>query len=143
MQRMYQNIPKEGNADNKFLRCSDLQDKNFEVMCSEVTLYKVDLECAGTVKAIPTANASGFITYSSTINVSSKWLDNSGYLITKIGKIGKRTGYHTVQKVGKNKKAIKVGKISEKDDILTVEERPIALIGNKTKRSLVITPQKR
>ena len=38
---------------------------------------------------------------------------------------------------------IKVGKISEKCDILTVEEKRMALIGNKTKRSLEMTPGQR
>ena len=44
---------------------------------------KVDIECVGTVKAKPTGNDSGFITYSNRINFDSKWLDNSGYLITR------------------------------------------------------------
>ena len=39
------------------------------------------------------------------------------------------------KKVGNIQKMINVGKISDKDDILTVEEK-ITLIGNKTKRSL-------
>ena len=48
-----------------------------------------------------------------------------------------------VQNIGKNQKMIKVGKISEKYDILTAEEKIIPLIGNKTKRSLGMTPGKR
>ena len=38
---------------------------------------------------------------------------------------------------------IKVGKISEKDDVLTVEDKKIDLIGNRTKISLEINPEKR
>ena len=63
MQRMYQNILEEGNGDHKFLRCLDLQDNNFEVLCSEIALDKVDIECEGTVKTKTTVNDSGFITY--------------------------------------------------------------------------------
>ena len=59
-----------------------------------------------------------------------------------MAKIGKIIGYHMVQNIGKNQKMIKVGKISEKYDILTVEEKLIPLIGNKTKRSLEMTPGK-
>ena len=46
------------------------------------------------------------------------------------------------KKIGKTKKIIKVGEISEKDDILTVGKKWISLIGNKTKRSLEMTPWK-
>ena len=52
-------------------------------MSSEITLDKFYLQCAGTVKAEPTGNNSGFITYSNTINFYSKQLDNSGYIITQ------------------------------------------------------------
>ena len=45
-----------------------------------------------------------------------------------------------VQKLGITKKVIKVGKISGKSDILTVEDKRIALIINKTKISLGMTP---
>ena len=38
---------------------------------------------------------------------------------------------------------IKVKKISKKYDILTVEENLTSLIGNKTKRSLEMTPRKK
>ena len=75
---------------------------------------KVNLQCAETVIAKPTGNDSGFITYSITINFAIKWLVSSGYLIIQLSKIGKRTGYHMVQKIRKNKKTIKVGEISEK-----------------------------
>ena len=43
----------------------------------------------------------------------------------------------------RTKKAIKVGKISEKCDILIVGEKQIGLIGNNTKRRLETTPRKR
>ena len=45
MQCMFQKILKEDNVDHNFLRCSYLQEKNFEVMHSEIVLDKVDLEC--------------------------------------------------------------------------------------------------
>ena len=51
----------------------------------------------------------------------------------------KITGYHMVQKLGRTKKVIKVGEMSEKYDFLTVEGK----IVNKTKRSLEMTPGKR
>ena len=57
-----------------------------------------------------------------------------------IKKIAKTTGYHILQKLGRTKKVIRVGKISEKCDILTVEGERIALVTNKMKRSLEITP---
>ena len=60
-----------------------------------------------------------------------------------MAKIGKITGYHMVQNIGRNQKMIKVGKTSEKYDILTVEEKLISVIGNKTKRSLEMTPGQR
>ena len=123
MKRIYQKLLKEGNGDHKFLRCSDICDNHFEVLSSEIALDKEDFECAGTVKDKPAGNDSGFITYSNTINSTSKWLDNSGYLITQLAKIGKIKGYHMVQKLGRTKKLIKVGKISEKYDILTLEKR--------------------
>ena len=51
MKLMYQNILKEGNGDHKYLRCIDLCYENFEVLCSAITLDKVDLVCAETVKS--------------------------------------------------------------------------------------------
>ena len=45
-----------------------------------------------------------------------------------------------VQNFGNIQKVVKVGKISFKYDILTVEEKLISLIGNKTKRSLETNP---
>ena len=38
---------------------------------------------------------------------------------------------------------IKVGKFSEKDDIVAVEEKRISLIRNKTRRILELTPEQR
>ena len=38
---------------------------------------------------------------------------------------------------------IKVGKIVEKNDILTVEDKRVSLFGNKTKISLEMTPRQR
>ena len=80
---MYQKFLNEGNGDHKFYKCTDLQEKNFKVLCSAITLDKTDLDCAKNVKAKPTGNSSGFITYSNTTNVSVKRLNNSGYLINQ------------------------------------------------------------
>ena len=63
MQYVYQKLLKKGNSDHKLLRCPDLRYNNFEVICSVITLNKINLECAETVKAKPTGNDSGFITY--------------------------------------------------------------------------------
>ena len=65
---MYQNISKEGNGDQKYLRCPDLQDNKFEVLFSAIALDKITLDCAENVKAKPAGNDLGFITYSNTIN---------------------------------------------------------------------------
>ena len=46
MQRIYKRLLKEGNGYHKYLRCSDLQDKNFEILRSAILLDKVDLVCA-------------------------------------------------------------------------------------------------
>ena len=54
-----------------------------------------------------------------------------------MAKIGKLTGYHVVYTPGRTKNGIKIGKISEKYDILTVEEKRIDLIRNNTRRSLL------
>ena len=41
------------------------------------------------------------------------------------------------------KKVIKVGNISKKEDILRFEDKSISVIGDKTKRSLGMTPDQR
>ena len=53
---MYQNILKEVNFDHTYLRCTDILDNNFEVMCQSITSYKVDSIYAETVKDKPTGN---------------------------------------------------------------------------------------
>ena len=78
MRHIYQKFLKEGNAYHMDLRCIDLQYNNFEVMRSSITLDKEDLVCIETVKAKPTVNDSGFITYSTTIYIYGIWIDNSG-----------------------------------------------------------------
>ena len=60
-----------------------------------------------------------------------------------MGKIGKRTGYHMVYILARTKNMIKVGKVSEKYDILIVEGKLIALIGKETKIILEMTPGQR
>ena len=45
IQRLIQNLFKEGNGDHKYLRCPYLRDNNFEVLCSKIALDKVNLEC--------------------------------------------------------------------------------------------------
>ena len=57
--------------------------------------------------------------------------------------IFERKGCLLVQKIGKNQKSDQGWEIIGKYDILTVGERKIALIGNKTKRIFEITPWKR
>ena len=47
-----------------------------------------------------------------------------------------------VQNIGK-KKFLKVGNIGAKDDILTVQQKQVAHIVNKTKISLEMTPRQR
>ena len=47
---MYQNILKEVNYDQKYLRCIDLQYNYFEVMFSAIASYVVDLVCAQMLK---------------------------------------------------------------------------------------------
>ena len=69
---MYHKLLNKGNGDHKFLTCPDLIYNNFEVLRSAISLDKVEFECAETVKAKPTRNDSGFITYSNTINFASK-----------------------------------------------------------------------
>ena len=69
---MYQNLFKEGNGDHKFLKCAYLLDNNFDILPLTIALYKAELECTEIVKAKPTRNYSGFITYSNTINFSVK-----------------------------------------------------------------------
>ena len=44
--------------------------------------------------------------------------------------------YLMVPKLGKTKKVIKVEKISGKDDILPVEDKRVALLGNNKKEAL-------
>ena len=78
MQLIYQNFSKEGNGDDKLIRYPDLQ-----------ALDKFDLERADTIKAKPTLNDSGFITYSNTIKLSIKFFESSGYLITQLQKLVK------------------------------------------------------
>ena len=52
-------------------------------MRSAISLDKVNLEYAETVKDKPTGKDTDFVTYSNTINFVIKWLDNNGYLRTQ------------------------------------------------------------
>ena len=70
---------KEGNGDHKYLRCTDLQDKHFEVLQKYIALDKIDLVCEKLLKLslpqviqdlLPTGK-NNFLVYS---------LDNCGYL---------------------------------------------------------------
>ena len=63
MQHLYQKLLKEDNGYQKCLRCKDVRDKNLEFLCSENSWDKVDLEWSETIKAKPTGNNSGYITY--------------------------------------------------------------------------------
>ena len=61
-----------------------------------MALDKVDLEGAETVKVKPTGNDSGFIIYSNTIKISSKWLDTNENIINQRKKLVKEQVYHMV-----------------------------------------------
>ena len=63
MKYIYQRLLKEGNADQKYLRCPDLQDKNFWNIRSAITFNKADMAFAETVKPKPTGHDSSSITY--------------------------------------------------------------------------------
>ena len=112
-------------------------------MCSAITLDKVDLVCAETIKNKPTGNHSGFITYSNKIYFSGIWLYNSGYIITQWIVLVERKFCLMVQNIRNEKKILKVGKIGAKYDILTVHNKQVAQIYNKTKRIPEMTPWKR
>ena len=58
----------------------------------------------------------------STQKQSIIWLDNIGYIINQWYKIVKDKDVTWFPKVGRTKKVIRVGKISGKYDIITVEE---------------------
>ena len=109
MKCLHHNLLKEVNVDNKYLSCLDIWDKKFEVFRSLIALNKVNLDFAETVKAKPTRNDLGFITYSNTINFQvnglNQWLSNNS-----MENICKRTGYHMVQKIGKNQKIDQIWK---------------------------------
>ena len=102
IQRLHQNILKEGNGYQKYLMCPDLWDRNFQVVCSEISLYKVDLKCVETVKSKPSVDYSGLLP-TQTQSFSSIWLDNNDYLIMQ-WKILWKTGCLVVQKKDKNQK---------------------------------------
>ena len=63
IQRLYHNILKESNVDQKYLRCTDIGDNNFEVMRSPIAWNKVYHESSDTVKAKTTGKYSGYIKY--------------------------------------------------------------------------------
>ena len=81
MQYIYKRLLKELSGYHKYLRCTDIWYNNFEVICSDISLDKVDLVFTETVKSKSTGNYSGFITYSNTIYFSGLWLDKCDYLI--------------------------------------------------------------
>ena len=80
---MYQRFWKEVNGDKNYLRCPYLRDDKFEVLGSEITQDKIDLENSENVRAKTNGNESVFITYSNTISFYSKRLYNSRYIITQ------------------------------------------------------------
>ena len=82
MQRIYQRLLKQVNGYHKYISCTDLIYNNFEVLCSTIALYMVDLAFPETFKSKPIGNDSGFITYSNTIYCAGIWLDKYGYLKT-------------------------------------------------------------
>ena len=74
---------KSVKGDYKYLRKTDLLDKKFDVLLSDIALDQLYLVCEKTVKAKPTINDSVLITYSNTIYFVGIWLDNSCYIITE------------------------------------------------------------
>ena len=105
---MCQKLLKEGNVDQRHLRCPDLRGKTFDVISSSISLDKFVFYCAETVKAKPTGNDSCFITYSKIINFACKWLDKSGYLNTQCTKFVKEQAITWFKKLGS-----KFGKLVE------------------------------
>ena len=97
--------------------------------------------CEETVKDKPTGNDSVFITYSNKIHFFCIWLDNSDYLITQKNFFYKKS----LSNGSKHweEKTLKVGIIGAKYYILTVEEKQIYLIGNKTKRIFEMNQRQR
>ena len=66
-------------------------------------MYKVDLVYDELVKAKPTVNDSGFITYLNKIYVSGIGLYNSGCFITQWGEIVKNSLPHGLKTLGEQK----------------------------------------
>ena len=58
---------KEVNCDQKYVMCTYLRDKNFEVLCAAIKLDEIYLAYSETVREKPTINDAGFTTYSNTI----------------------------------------------------------------------------
>ena len=58
---IYQSLLKEVNGGNKYLGFPYLLDNNFEVLLSDITMDKVDLVCAETVKTKSIVNDSDFV----------------------------------------------------------------------------------
>ena len=104
---------------------------------------KVDLACAETVKSKNNGNDSGFITYSNTIYVADIWLDKSDYFITEWKLVLKKQASSWVKEMDITEKFLMVGEISAKNDNLTVQDKQISPIGNKTRRSIRINRQKK
>ena len=67
--------------------------------------------CAEIVKAKPTGNYSGFITYSNTIYFSDTWLDKTGYLITKWDFFVKNRTFRGSKDWGEQKESSRLGKL--------------------------------
>ena len=80
IQCIYQIIIKKRNVYHKYSRCTYLQDENFEVMHTALSLDKLDLACAKILREKPTGNDSGFITYS---KKSCLLLSNCSHLLRR------------------------------------------------------------
>ena len=64
MHRIYQRLLKEVDGDHKYLRCTYVLYNNFKIQCATISLDKVELMFAETVKENLSENDAGFITYS-------------------------------------------------------------------------------
>ena len=90
MKHIYQRILKNGDGGHKYLRCPYLRDSDFDILCPDIALDKVEQTCGKTVKAKPNEKYSGFITYSNRVYFYCIWLDKYVYLMPNVIILKKR-----------------------------------------------------
>ena len=99
--------------------CPYVWDKKFVVLCSSITLDKVNLFCADKFRTKPTGNDAGFITHSSTIYYYGLCLDSCVYLINEWIKRVLKYAFSCFENLVITNKFTKVEEISERYEILT------------------------